>query len=203
MQVCSNMSLSFNPTAFNPLLSLHRISWKSVYWYTSSPCLCTTTYNICARHFQYLVRPRPWMANPLWSTLTFRFRGWRQIHETDKGSKPQLACVQGWCDWYRCWHRNHGAGAICKSGCHREASQEEFRKPDRVPWTYDGKRFIWMSAWTWTYPLLIRPWGHVHGQLLLLSEGVCRKLGIVSYHPSVSSGKSSKKTAAIVPTGQI
>lgn len=48
-------------------------------------------------HFRYLVRPIPWMANPLWSTLTFRFRGWRQIHETDKGSKPHLACliVQG------------------------------------------------------------------------------------------------------------
>lgn len=70
-----------------------------IYFYpkTFSPCLCTTTYNICARHFRYLVRPRPWMANPLWSTLTFRFRGWRQIHETDKGSKPHLACliVQG------------------------------------------------------------------------------------------------------------
>ena len=64
MQVCSDTSLSFNPTAFNPLLSLHRISWKSVYWYTFSPCLCTTTYNICVKHFQYLVRLRPWMANP-------------------------------------------------------------------------------------------------------------------------------------------
>ena len=29
---------------------------------------------------------------------------------------------------------------------------------------------------------------------LLLSEGVCRQLGIVSYHSSVESGKTMKKT---------
>ena len=41
-----------------------------------------------------------------------------------------------------------------------------------------------------------------HDQLLL-SEGVCRQLGIVSYHPSVSSGKITKKTTTIVPTIQV
>ena len=38
-----------------------------------------------------------------------------------------------------------------------------------------------------------------HNQLLL-SEGVCQQLGIVSYHPSVSSRKSVKKSRALVPT---
>ena len=38
---------------------------------------------------------------------------------------------------------------------------------------------------------------------LLLSEGVCRQLGIVSYHPSVTARKSTRKTTAIVPTVRV
>ena len=39
------------------------------------------------------------------------------------------------------------------------------------------------------------------GDQLLLSEGVCRQLGILSYHPQISSKKASKKgdIVAIVP----
>lgn len=35
---------------------------------------------------------------------------------------------------------------------------------------------------------------------LLLSEGACRQLGIVSYHPSVTPHKASKKMTATVRT---
>ena len=41
-----------------------------------------------------------------------------------------------------------------------------------------------------------------HDQLLL-SEGVCRQLGIVSYHPSVSPRKGVKKSTALVPKVQV
>ena len=91
------------------------------------------------------------------------------------------------------------AARLCKNN---------FRKPDKVPRTYDRKTFCLdgcmdmdLSFADKTMRTTVYIKMDTYDQLLL-SEGVCRQLGIVSYHPSVSLGKSSK-TAAIVPNVRV
>ena len=84
--------------------------------------------------------------------------------------------------------------------------KKNFRRPDKVPCTYDQKTFhlegcmdLDLSFADKTMKTTAYVKMDAHDQLLL-SESVGRQLGIVSYHPSVSSGKITKKTTAIVPT---
>ena len=136
----------------------------------------------------------------------------RQIRVTDQGSKSQHARVIV-----------HGvpADGVIDTGADITIMGQElfatvaaaarlrkrnFRRPDKVPWTYDRKTFhldgcmdLDLSFADKTMKTTVYVKMDAHDQLLL-SEGVCRQLGIVSYHPSVSSGKITKKTTAIVPT---
>ena len=92
--------------------------------------------------------------------------------------------------------------------------KKNFRKPDKVPRTYDRKTFhldgcmdmdISFDGKTMSTVVYVKMDAY---DQLLLSEGVCRQLGIVSYHSSVDSGKSTKKSTegksseevAVVPT---
>ena len=90
--------------------------------------------------------------------------------------------------------------------------KKNFRKPDKVPRTYDRKTFrldgcmdmdISFADKTMTTTVYIKMDAH---DQLLLSEGVCRQLGIVSYHPSIIKPEKAKKMAkssAIVPTVRV
>ena len=82
-------------------------------------------------------------------------------------------------------------------------------KPDKVSRTYDRKTFhldgcmdMDVSFADKTLQTTVYIKMDAHDQLLL-SEGVCRQLGIVSYHPSVSSRKCVKKSIALVPTVRV
>ena len=69
--------------------------------------------------------------------------------------------------------------------------KKDFMKPDRVPRTYDQQPFtldgrmdldITFGNKQMTSPIYIKMDAY---DQLLLSEGVCRQLGIISYHPEV------------------
>ena len=92
--------------------------------------------------------------------------------------------------------------------------KNNFRKPDKVPRTYDRKTFhldgcidmdISFDGKTMSTAVYVKMDAY---DQLLLSEGVCLQLGIVSYHYSVDSGKFTKKSTegksseevAVVPT---
>ena len=77
--------------------------------------------------------------------------------------------------------------------------KKKFRKLDKVPQTYDQKTFhldgcmdMDLSFADKTMRTTVYIKKDTHDQLLL-SEGVCRQLGIVSYNPSVCTGKVTKK----------
>lgn len=81
-----------------------------------------------------------------------------------------------------------------------------FQKPDKVPRTYDLKTFhldgcmdmdVSFADNTLRATVYIKI--NAHNQLFL-SKFVCWQLGIVSYHPSVSSRKGVKKAAALLST---
>ena len=66
--------------------------------------------------------------------------------------------------------------------------KRDLKKPDRIPWTYDHRPFTLHGkmeldlTFSDTTPVYIK----VDVQEpLLLSEGVCRQLGIIAYHPDV------------------
>ena len=136
----------------------------------------------------------------------------RLIRVTDEGSQSQLARVivqgvpaDGVIDT--------GAGItimgqdlFAKVAAAARLCKKNFRKPDKVPRTYDQKTFhldgcmdMDLSFADKTMRTTVYIKMDAHDQLLL-SEGVCRQLGIVSYHPSVCTGKATKKTTARVPT---
>ena len=85
--------------------------------------------------------------------------------------------------------------------------KRDFRKADKVPRTYDRKTFHLDGCMDLDISFLDRTMKTTiyvkmdAGDQLLLSEGVCRQLGILSYHPQISSKKASKKgdIVAIVP----
>ena len=83
--------------------------------------------------------------------------------------------------------------------------KKDFKKPDKVPRNYDRKVFhldgcmdldIAFEGKTLRTTVYVKMDAF---DQLLLSEGVCRQLGIVQYHPSVSARKASKQTADEVP----
>ena len=93
--------------------------------------------------------------------------------------------------------------------------KRDFKKVDKVPQTYDCKTFsldgridldVSFDGVTVNTPVYVKMDTHVE---LLLSEGVCRKLGIVSYHPDVISAERKKMShthsakEAVVPTVRV
>ena len=134
---------------------------------------------------------------------------------TDEGSRPQLAqiMVQG-----------VPAVGVIDTGADITIMGKElfarvaaasrirkrmFRKPDKTPQTYDRKTFrldgcmdLELSFADKTMKTAVYVKMDAHDQLLL-SEGVCRQLGIVSYHPSVISTKVKKKSVTVVPTVRV
>ena len=89
---------------------------------------------------------------------------------------------------------------------------KNFRKPDKVPRMYDKKVFklngcidmeITFGDKTITTTVYIKVDAF---DQLLLSEGVCRHLGIVTYHPAVHPekvGKAKRSRGAIVPSVRV
>ena len=74
--------------------------------------------------------------------------------------------------------------------------KKAFHKPDKVPHTYDQKVFtldgylqLDISFGRKTMQTRLYEKVDAHDQLLL-SEGVCRQLGILTYHPSVKARKT-------------
>ena len=80
--------------------------------------------------------------------------------------------------------------------------KRHFKKPDKIPRTYDQKTFtldgrmdleITFDDKTMCTPVYIKM---DTADQLLLSEGVCRQLGVVTFHPKVEQWRGrSKKTA--------
>ena len=67
--------------------------------------------------------------------------------------------------------------------------KKDLKKPDRVPRTYDHRAFtldgrmdLYLDGTTMRTPVYIKMDAR---EPLLLSEGVCRQLGIIAYHPNV------------------
>ena len=80
--------------------------------------------------------------------------------------------------------------------------RRDFIKPGKTPRTYDRQPFRlngWMNleidfeGQTITTPVYIKMDAH---DQLLLSEGVCRQLGIIQFHPHVESWRGGKKPPA-------
>ena len=87
--------------------------------------------------------------------------------------------------------------------------KKDFRKADRVPKTYDRKAFsldgcmdMELSFEGKTVKTTVYVKMDATDQLLL-SEGVCRQLDIVTYHPAVHSKKPPKGGDAIVPSVRV
>ena len=87
--------------------------------------------------------------------------------------------------------------------------KRDFKKPDKVPQTYDGRSFsldgrmdldLSFGDKTVNTPMYVKMDAQ---DQLLLSEGVCRKLEIVSYHPDVITVRSKKKRFSVIPTVQV
>ena len=133
----------------------------------------------------------------------------KAVHITDKGSIPQCVRVQvqgvpayGLID--------SGADITIMGGVLfkkvatiARLRKRDFMQPDKVPHTYDQRPFQldgWMdlsvefNGTTMTTPVYIKMDAH---DQLLLSEGVCRQLGIVHYHPVSSDGEEEGRSALI------
>ena len=79
--------------------------------------------------------------------------------------------------------------------------KRDFKPPDKTPKTYDQRSFkldgrmdldISFGDQTMCTPVYIKMDAH---DQLLLSEGVCRQLGIVTYHPDVETWRGCRKRA--------
>ena len=86
--------------------------------------------------------------------------------------------------------------------------RSEFKKPDKTPYTYDHQPFsldgklvldITFDNHTMSTPIYVKMDAH---DPLLLSEGVCHQLGIITYHPSVAHPPATQSSSpdAHVPT---
>ena len=148
----------------------------------------------------------------------------RRVWVNDKGSCPQLAGVE---------IQGVPAQGIIDSGADisimggelfkrvaavARLKRRDFKRADKEPHTYDQKPFpldgrmdLDVSFGDKTMKTAIYIKMDAHDQLLL-SEGVCRQLGIISYHPDVQAGQSKESPStgaagastseddAIVPT---
>lgn len=77
--------------------------------------------------------------------------------------------------------------------------KKDFKAPDKVPRTYDQQSFtldgrmdldVTFDDKTMKTPVYLKMDAH---DQLLLSEGVCRQLGIISYHPEVQTWRGGRK----------
>ena len=77
--------------------------------------------------------------------------------------------------------------------------KKDFKKPDRIPKTYDQRTFtldgrldldVEFGGKSMNTPVYVR---REAKDQLLLSEGVCRQLGIIAYHPEVGLLKDLAK----------
>ena len=130
-----------------------------------------------------------------------------QVRVQDRGSKPQCIKIQlqgvpvyGMID--------SGADISIIGGdlFRRVASaahlkKRDFKPADKVPRTYDQKPFsldgrmdldVTFDGQTMRTPIYVKMDAH---DPLLLSEGVCRQLGIISYHPGVEKWRGGSRTA--------
>jgi hypothetical protein len=128
----------------------------------------------------------------------------RRVRIADRGSKPQYADVQ---------IENIPARGVIDSGSDitimggelfrhvatvARLRKSQLRKPNRVPKAYDGRTFtldgmmdldITFNGVTMKTPIYIKA---TASEQLLLGEGVCRQLRIISYHPDISDRKGKK-----------
>ena len=119
----------------------------------------------------------------------------------DKGSRPQLARVNvsgvpldGVVDT-GADITIVGAEAFKRIAAVAKLRRRDFKQPDKTPRTYDQKTFhidgrvdldITFRGCTMKTPVYVKMDAK---EQLLLSEGVCRQLGIVTYHGAVSPGQ--------------
>ena len=153
----------------------------------------------------------------------------KRVMVTDQGSRPQIACVDvqgvpadGVIDT-AADITIMGGKLFALVATSARLRKKDFKPPDRVPRTYDCKVFHLDGRMeleisfqgkvmkTMVYIKMDAP------DQLLLSEGVCRQLGIVTYHPSlhqpgqtqnivdypVCESKSSNKQTTVVPCVRI
>ena len=81
--------------------------------------------------------------------------------------------------------------------------KRNFRKPDKVPRNYDGREFQLDGCMEMDITFQDKTLTTTVDAIdqLLLSEGVCRQLGIVTYHPSLVTGRAPKKKGIpVVPS---
>ena len=136
----------------------------------------------------------------------------RIVRVSDRGSKPQCAKVQ---------EQEVPADGVLDSGADitiisgslfRKVAavawlkKRDLKKPDKMPRNYDQTPFtldgrmdldISFQGRTMCTPVYIKTNAH---EQLLLSEGVCRQLGILQYHPDVEPWRGGRKRNQ-TPTG--
>ena len=88
--------------------------------------------------------------------------------------------------------------------------KRNFKKPDKIPRNYDGREFCLDGCMEMDISFEDRTLATTvyikmdAADQLLLSEGVCRQLGIVTYHPSLVSRRAPKcKEVSIVPSVRV
>ena len=129
------------------------------------------------------------------------------VRVEDKGSQPQKASVsvqgmpvEGVID-SGADITIMGADLFKKVAAIAHLKKKQLKKSDKVPYTYDQKPFkldgkldgkleldITFQDKTLCTPVYLKMDTH---DSLLLSEGVCHQLGIISYHPSITVGHPS------------
>ena len=86
--------------------------------------------------------------------------------------------------------------------------KRDFKPPDKTPRNYDQQPFcldgrvdldISFEDRTMKTPVYVKMDA---SEQLLLSEGVCRQLGVISYHPEVHPAKANKKTSSAEPEAE-
>ena len=128
----------------------------------------------------------------------------RQVRLTDRGSKPQYADVQVQGVPARGVINTGSDITIMGGELFRHVAtvarlrKSQFRKADKIPKTYDGRTFtldgmmdldLSFNRVTMKAPIYIRAFAT---EQLLLGEGACRQLQIITYHPDVSDRKGRK-----------
>ena len=93
-----------------------------------------------------------------------------------------------------------GGNAFKQVAAAAKFKKKDFKPPDRVPHNYD-RRPIHLDGWVnldvefldkaMNTPIYIKMDAH---EQLLLSEGVCQQLGIISYHPEVQAFPPKKES---------
>lgn len=138
-------------------------------------------------------------------------QGVRTVRVDDRGSKPQVAVVdvqgvptEGIIDTGSDI-TIMGAELFKKVAAVAHLKKSQLKRPDKVPYMYDHQTFkldgkleldITFQDQTMLTPVYLKMDAH---DSLLLSEGVCRQLKIVTYHPSIEVWQASKKSASVVP----